>query len=186
MAGAIPKQTQEDIVPPAPIAVGYRLAGVLLAAPVAVATQLAIEAPFGVDLRIPDAPGSAQLQDLSLLQTALFVLALSLVSWLAVVLLERGLGRERGRRIFMAVAFAVLAVSILPIAAIDVPLGAQWGLVALHSVVALVLIPTMAARGTPGHHPTTSNPDPEPASEAGEDHISDQHDHEHETTSAMH
>lgn len=147
MAGASPVQTQEDIVPPAPVPLGFRWAGVVLAPAVAASVQLVLTGPFGLDLMVPESLGSSTLQELPLLLTTLSTFVLALVSWLAIALLERGLGEERGRRIWMTVAFALLAVSIAVVATYDISTGAQWGMVALHSAVALVLIPTMSARG---------------------------------------
>lgn len=147
MAGAAaPPQTQEDIVPPAPVAIGYRLGGVLLAPAVAVAMHLILVGPFGVDLVVPESPGSSTLATLNLLTTVLATLAIGLAGWLAITLLERGLGNERGRGIWMWVAFGVFVVSLLPIGAMDITEGQGWGLVALHSAVALVLIPSVGAR----------------------------------------
>ncbi len=145
MAGASPVQTQEDLVPPAPAAIGYRLAGVVLAPAVAVAIHVVLTGPFGLALQTQP-PGADGLQDLPLLTTALFTLGIGLVGWLSVVLLTRSLGEEKGRRIWMTVAFAVLAVSIVPIAFLDIGLGAQIGMVVLHAVVAVVLIPTLSSQ----------------------------------------
>lgn len=144
MAGASPVQTQEDLVPPAPSAIGYRLTGVLLAAPVAVATQVLLAGPFGIDLQVPEGPGSSALRDLDLLSTTVVALVLSLVGLLVVKLLERGLGGERGRRIWVTLAFVVFVVSLAPVAVLDVPISVKWGLFVLHAVVALVLIPTLS------------------------------------------
>ena len=147
MAGAAaPPQTQEDIIPPAPVAVGYRLAGVLLAPAVAVAIHVVLVGPFGLDLMIPDGPGSSTLQDLNLLTTVLFTLGVSLAAWLTITLLERGLGTDRGRGIWLWVAFAAYVVSLAPIGTLDVEPAAAWGLVVLHSFVALVLIPSIGSR----------------------------------------
>ena len=135
MAGAIPVQTQEDIVPPTPKPIGYRLAGVLLAPGVAATMHLVLTGPFGLSM----SPG--------LMTTTLAALAIGLVGWIAVMLLEQGLGKDKGRKIWMAVAFGALAAGILSIIPTDGTTGAKWGLVALYSAVAIVLIPTMAARG---------------------------------------
>lgn len=147
MAGAIPVQTQEDIVPPPPKPVGFRLSGILLAPAVAATIVLIMRGPFGVNLEIPAGGGSSALTSLDLLTTTIVTLLISLVAYVSILLLQRGLGAERGRSIWMTVAFAVLAVSILPIAFLDISRAAKWGLVVLHSAVAVVLIPTMAARG---------------------------------------
>lgn len=152
MAGASPVQTQEDLVPPAPAAIGYRWAGVLLAAPVAVAVQVILSGPFGIDLQVPESPGSSALRDLDLLTTTLFSLGIGLVGWLAVALLEKGLGGERGRRLWILLAFGVFVVSIIAIAPLDVPISAKWGLFVLHAVVAVVLIPTLV-NGKAAEHP---------------------------------
>lgn len=187
MAGAIPKQTQEDIVPPAPIGVGYRLAGVLLAAPVAVVVHLILVGPFGLELATPDGLGSSSLEPLGVLTTVLVTVGLSLASWASVAVLQRGLGTERGRRIWMTLAFAVLAVSLAPVAGLDISAGARWGLVFLHSSVAVVLIPTMAARGTPGVHPTTSLAEPPSPGDVEDDHHDDHgHHDEHDEPIAAH
>jgi peptidoglycan/LPS O-acetylase OafA/YrhL len=108
--------------------------------------------PVGLDLQTPESPGSDTLADLSLLTTTLVTLLVGLVGWLTVTLLERGLGGERGRRIWVLLAVGVFLVSLLPIAALDVGTGAQWGLAVLHLLVAAVLIPTLA-NGTPAEHP---------------------------------
>lgn len=146
MAGAAaPPQTQEDIIPPQPVAVGYRLGGVLLAPAVAIAIHVLLIGPFGLDLRVPESPGSSTLVELGLLTTTLATLGIGLAGWLAITLLERGLGSERGRAIWMWVAFGVLALAIAAIAPLDIEPGAAWGLVVLHSFVALVLIPTLGS-----------------------------------------
>ncbi len=145
MAGASPVQTQEDLVPPAPAAIGYRLAGVLLAPAVAVAMHVIMAGPVGLTLEVPAGPGSSELQSLNLLTTALFTLGISLAGWFSVMALTKGLGDLRGRRIWTMVAFAVYAISILPLFALDTSLGAKWGLFALHTVVAVVLIPTLSS-----------------------------------------
>jgi MFS family permease len=145
MAGASPVQTQEDIVPPAPAAIGYRLAGVLLAPPVALAMHLVLVGPFALTLQVPAGPGSSGTQELSLLTTALFTLGIAVAGWISVMALTAFLGDERGRKIWTTVAFAVFVVSIIPIAVIDNSLGAKWGLFALHLAVAVVLIPTLSS-----------------------------------------
>ncbi|WP_341253188.1 DUF6069 family protein [Euzebya pacifica] len=137
MAGAIPVQTQEDIVPPTPKPIGYRLAGVLLAPGVAATMHLVLTGPLGLSLE----------DGFGLMTVTLAPLVVGMVAWIAVMLLEQGLGKEKSRRIWMAVAFGALAASILAIVPADVTTGAKWGLVALFSAVAVVLIPTMAARG---------------------------------------
>lgn len=131
-------------MPPAPAAIGYRLAGVLLAAPVAVATHVVLSGPFGIELQVPEGPASSALRDLDLLTTTLFALGVSLVGLLVVKLLEMGLGGERGRRIWVTLAFAVFVVSLAPVAVLAVPISAKWGLFVLHVAVALVLIPTLS------------------------------------------
>lgn len=147
MAGAAsPPQTQEDIVPPEPVAVGYRLAGALLAPAVAVVMHVILIGPFGLDLRTPETLGSAELETLDLLTTALVTLGVALAGWLAIALLERGLGPERGRSIWLWVAFGAYLASLAAIAPLDISQGAAWGLVALHSAVALVIIPTVGSR----------------------------------------
>lgn len=165
MAGASPVQTQEDLVPPAPAASGYRLAGVLLAPAVAVVVHLVLVGPFGLAVRIPASPGSTQLQDLSLLTTVLFTLGIGLAGWAAMAVLTRTLGPPTGRRLWIVLAVAVWLVSLLPILALDISTGAKWGLVALHTAVALVLIPSLAStrRAQPldrGQRPRTPDTDP--------------------------
>ena len=137
MAGAIPVQTQEDIVPPTPKPIGYRLAGVLLAPGGAATMHLVLTGPLGLSLE----------DGFGLMTVTLATLVVGMVAWIAVMLLEQGLGKEKSRRIWMAVAFGALAASILAIVPADVTTGAKWGLVALFSAVAVVLVPTMAARG---------------------------------------
>ncbi|CAN5294720.1 hypothetical protein BH23ACT9_BH23ACT9_03650 [soil metagenome] len=166
MAGASPVQTQEDLVPPAPAAIGYRLSGVLLAPAVAAAVHVAIIGPFGVDLQVPEIPGGT-LTTLPILTTTLITLGVALVGWLAVVLLERGLGGPRGRRIWTLLAFALFTVSLVPIIAIDAPISAKWGLFALHVVVALLLIPSLA-NGQQGPPLTRGNVVPRPAAHHAE------------------
>lgn len=144
MAGAAPVQTQEDLVPPPPVAVGYRLVGVLLAPAVAVAVHVALMGPFGLDLQVFESPGSSSLGSLDLLATALFALGIGLVGWLTVALLERSLGGPRGRRIWTLLAVAVFVLSLVPILVLDVPMGSKWGLFAIHVVVAMILIPTLS------------------------------------------
>lgn len=167
MAGAVPVQTQEDLVPPPPIAVGYRLVGVLLAPAVAVAVHVALIGPFGLDLQVPEQPGSSSLGSLDLLATALVALGVGLVGWLTVALLERSLGGPRGRRIWMILAFAFFVLSLVPVIVLDVPMGAKWGLFALHVVVATVLIPTLSnGRTAPAPVPGAHGPDAAEAQEA--------------------
>lgn len=152
MAGAVPVQTQEDLVVPAPAAIGFRLSGVLLAAPVAVATQLVLAGPLGLDLQVPQSLGSSTLDELGLLETTVVVLVISLVGSLTVRLLEVFAGGERGRRIWTTVAVVVLAVSLLLILPLDVSVETKGGLAALLLVVAMVLIPTLSD-GTKAAHP---------------------------------
>ena len=146
MAGAAsPPQTQEDIIPPEPVAIGHRLLGELLDPAVAVAMHVILAGPFGIDLQIPESPGSSTLQSLPLLTTTLATLVIGLLGWAAITLLERGLGDERGRGIWLWVAFGVFVVSLAPIAGLDINTGQGWGLVALHAAVALVLIPSVGS-----------------------------------------
>lgn len=168
MAGAIPVQTQEDIVPPPPAPIGYRLGGVLLAPAVAVTIHLALRGPFGLDLQVPESPGSSTLAELTLLTTTVFTLVLSLVAWISVLLLERGLGADRARGIWRWVAFGVFVASLLVIPTLDISAGAMWGLVAIHAAVALVLIPMMTAKGQPAAPVPT--PGVQDAAHADEDH----------------
>lgn len=159
------------MIPPAPAAIGYRWAGVLLAPAVAVAVHLILVGPLGLELRLPKSPGSDQLQDLPLLTTFLFTLGIGLAGWLTIVVLQRFFGLVRGRRLWMVLAFAVLALSLVPVAVLDIPTEAKWGLVALHVIVALVLIPTLSSaspaeplhRGQGQLPPDSDDPDePEP------------------------
>ena len=147
MAGAIPVQTQEDIVPPAALPIGYRLAGVLLAPAVAATMHTILTGPFGLELATPSGLGSAELEPLGILTTTLVTLVLSLLAWISVTLLERGLGKEKGRSIWMKVGIGVFVVSLFPILPLDLTVGAKWGMAALHAAVAVVLVPTMTARG---------------------------------------
>jgi hypothetical protein len=149
MAGAVPIQTQEDLVPPPAVALGYRISGVLLAPAVAAAVHLAVIGPFGIDLQVPESPGSSTLASLPILTTVLVTLGVALAGWLTVGLLERGLGGERGRRIFTFIAAAVFVVSLVPIVAADIGAGARWGLFAMHVAVAAILIPTLASGTAP-------------------------------------
>lgn len=144
MAGAVPVQTQEDLIPPAPIALGYRWAGVLLAPAVAVVMHVILIGPFGLDLQIPAGPGSSDLQPLGILTTTVVTLILGALGWLLVMGLESIAGGPRGRRIWTVVGVGVFVVSLVPVALLDVDLGAKWGLFALHLAVALVLLPTLA------------------------------------------
>lgn len=145
MAGASPVQTQEDLIPPAPAAIGYRLAGVFLAPAVAVAAHLVLVGPIGLELHVPESPASDQLQELDLLTTFLFTLGIALAGLVTVILLQRFLGQVGGRRLWIVLALGVLVLSLIPIALLDIPTGVQWGLVALHALVALVLIPTLSS-----------------------------------------
>lgn len=178
MAGAIPKQTQEDIVPPPPIALGYRLGGVLLAAPVAATLQVVLEGPVGLDLVVPDL-GSSTLEPLPLLLTVAFTLGMSLLAWITVAVAERALGAERGRTAWAWAAFAVFVLSLIPVYTMGATAGQTWGLVALHAVVALLLIPSMTAKGTPGVHGPTNLGEPASAGDVGGDHHGhDAHGHD--------
>ncbi|HUG87115.1 MAG TPA: DUF6069 family protein [Euzebya sp.] len=162
MAGAVPVQTQEDLVPPPPIAVGYRLSGVLLAPAVAVAVHVVLIGPVGLDLQVTQGPGSSSLVPLSLLATVLVALVVGLLGWLAVALLERGLGGPRGRRIWTILALVVFMVSLVPVIVLDVPQSARWGLFTLHATVALVLLPTLSS-GRTAHAPFPGGRGPESA-----------------------
>ncbi|WP_370327442.1 DUF6069 family protein [Euzebya sp.] len=148
MAGASPVQTQEDLVPPAPAAIGYRLAGVVLAPAVAVVVHLVLAGPVGLDLQVPETPGSSTLTELSLLTTFGVALVLALAGWALVRALEAFLGGPRGRRLWTTIAVGVAVLSLIPVALLDIDAGAKLGLVGLHLAVALVLIPSLA-NGTP-------------------------------------
>ncbi|MEE8603250.1 DUF6069 family protein [Euzebya tangerina] len=143
MAGASPVQTQEDLVPPPPAAIGYRLAGVLLAPAVAATLHVILVGPFGIDVQVPESPGSTTLVSLPLLQTTVVTLVVALAGWLSVMALERFLGPEQGRRIWTFAAFAVFVLSLAPILPLDVPVEGKWALFVLHLGVAVVLIPTL-------------------------------------------
>jgi hypothetical protein len=173
MAGASPVQTQEDLVPPPPITLGYRWAGMLLAAPVAVAVHIVLVGPFGIDLLVPDGPGSDAMVPLPVLTTLVVTLLFSAVAWIGVAVLERVLGGERGRTIWTVLAFAAFVVSLLPAIVLDIPLDAAWGLFAIHVAAALVLIPTMWTNRSP-HAPLPGNP----VAEAGQ---ADEDTHAHPT-----
>jgi uncharacterized membrane protein YhaH (DUF805 family) len=187
MAGASPVQTQEDLVPPSPAALGYRWAGVLLAPAVAVAVHLVLVGPFGIEPVTPSGLGGSDLEPLDVLTVLLFALGTALVGWLAVALLERSLG-ARGRRIWVALALGVLVVSLIPVALLDVSSSQRWALVALHLVVAVVLIPTMAS-STPaaplrrGNEPVAA---PHHDDHAHDDHAHDDHAHDPSATDPHH
>ena len=144
MAGAIPVQTQEDLVPPAPAALGYRWAGVVLAPSVAVTLHLVLAGPLGLELPVPEAFGSSTLAPLPILSTALFSLVMGLLGWATVAGLEKGLGGPRGRQVWVLVAIGVTLASLGTFAGLDIPLADKWGLSVLHLAVGAVLIPCMA------------------------------------------
>lgn len=169
MAGASPVQTQEDLVPPKPAAIGYRWAGVLLAPPVAVAVLLVLTGPAGLDLQTPESPGSSVLEPLTAMKTFVVTAVVAVLGWLSAYLLERFMG-ARGRRIWLIAAVLVTVLSLLTILPLDISAGAKWGLVILHLIVAAVLIPTLAS-DTPAE-PLRRGNDPLPADHsAGSDDV---------------
>ena len=153
MAGAGPVQTQEDLVPPPPAAIGYRLAGVLLAPAVAATLHIILAGPFGIDLLVPESPGSSTLATLPLIQTTVATIIISVLGWISVMALERFLGGEKGRRIWTLIAVGVFVVSLGPIIPLDVSIAVKWGLFVLHFGVAMILIPTLSngTRAEPLH-----------------------------------
>lgn len=160
MAGASPVQTQEDLVPPKPAAIGYRWAGVLLAPAVAVAVLLVLTGPAGLDVQTPESPGSSTLEPLTARKVVVVAAAVAVLGWLSAYLLERFMG-ARGRRIWLVAAVVVTILSLGAVLPLDISAGARWGLVILHLIVAAVLIPTLAS-DTPAE-PLRRGNDPVPA-----------------------
>jgi hypothetical protein len=144
MAGASPVQTQEDLVPPPPAAIGHRLGAVLLAPAAAVALHVVLAEPAGIDLQVRMG-GTGPAQPLALRETLVVALGVALAAWLVVAVLQRLMGAERGRRTWLLVSLGALVASLLPVLAMDVPASSRWGLVALHGIVGLVVIPAMAS-----------------------------------------
>ena len=142
--GTAPAQTQEDIVPPAPTAAGFGWSGVLLAVSSALIVHLILTGPFGVTLRIPELPGSSTLVNLSVLDTTLVTFAFGLLGWLALALLQRW-RPDSAVITWTMLALAVWLLSLAAVATLDTTPGGRWGLVAVHTAVAAVLIPSFRA-----------------------------------------
>lgn len=82
-------------------------------------------------------------------------LAASLAGWGALALLERRTGRAR--RIWTAVAVAVLLISLAPLPAVDAAAGARVYLALMHVAVGAVLIPGLRASAvTAARAPSTA------------------------------
>ncbi|MFG2194359.1 DUF6069 family protein [Streptomyces sp. NPDC048639] len=95
---------------------------------------------FGIDLRIPDGPGSTTTSELVLPAVIISVAVISLVGWGLLALLERLTGRAR--TVWTAIASAVVVLSLLgPLFAAGLTAGNRITLVCLHLAVGAVLIP---------------------------------------------
>ncbi|RFU85550.1 hypothetical protein DY218_16865 [Streptomyces triticagri] len=95
---------------------------------------------FGIDLRIPDGPGSSETSELLLPAVIIAVAVLSLAGWGLLAALERFTGRAR--TVWTAIASAVVVLSLFaPLFAEGLTAGNRLTLVCLHLAVGAVLIP---------------------------------------------
>ncbi|WP_182607050.1 DUF6069 family protein, partial [Streptomyces alkaliphilus] len=96
---------------------------------------------FGVDIRVPDGPGSTTTSELPLLNVVISVAVLSLAGWGLLALLER-LAPARARVLWIGIASAVVLVSLLgPLFGEGLSAGNRLTLICLHLAVGAVLIP---------------------------------------------
>lgn len=94
----------------------------------------------GIDLRIPDGPGSTTTSELVLPAVIISVAVISLAGWGLLALLERL--TARARTVWTAVASAVVLLSLVgPLLAEGLTAGNRVTLVCLHLAVGAVLIP---------------------------------------------
>lgn len=101
---------------------------------------LLAEQAFGINLRVPEGPGSSETSELTLLTVIIFVAVLSLVGWGLLAVLERFTGRAR--TVWTAIASAVVVLSLsAPLFAEGLTAGNRIVLVCLHLAVGAVLIP---------------------------------------------
>ena len=122
-----------------------RRASRLLAAAVATAAALTVwavaEFAFGIDLQSPANPGRPS-HDIGAANVALAAITASLAGWTLLAVLERL--TSHARTVWAVIAVVALALSLgAPLNGAGITPANQAVLVALHVVVAAVLVPTL-------------------------------------------
>lgn len=126
---------------------GKRLGAVIAAVAAAVAGWLLIEVVAGVDLRAPAFDARTGSQDIGLSAVLLTSLVASLAAWGLLAVSERYL--PRSRRIWTVLAAAGLVLSLGgPMSGTDIETSRRVLLLALHVIVAAVLIPILYRTAT--------------------------------------
>ena len=119
-----------------------RLAGVAAAVLVAELIWIAAELVFDIRLQATAGNGYPEPVDISPLTVAVASLALSLLGWAVLSVLER-LTRH-ARRIWLSLALVALAVSLsMPLSGTGITVGNRIVLVLMHVAVAAVVIPVL-------------------------------------------
>jgi Family of unknown function (DUF6069) len=120
-------------------ATARRSRGLAVGATVAVTSAIYVAGrALGADFSLTD-PGKTEAHRLILPEIAVFTLVFALLGWGALALLERH--TRRARAIWTALAGAVLALSLVPIAIEQATGDTKALLVLIHVAVAAVLIP---------------------------------------------
>jgi Family of unknown function (DUF6069) len=106
-----------------------------------------IAALFGVDILVPEGPGSQELTGITIAPIAL-VVVISAVGAGALLWVLQRLFRERALRIFQVVALVVLVLSLALPLTLNEPAEGQLALIVMHILVGSAIIGTFTWVGT--------------------------------------